>query len=165
MLTLAQPLWGTALAGHLAYFGFALLFAHLSLAFACWSLGKLSFHAWPSSQNSVRSWMLLWFLLLTSWILTANATWYPWSSLGAPYADIAAREWHGVTLLRAVSSSCRSPVDCDSHQSNCEMAAKRQRTGPKIGCRRSNLGRRVGIRPHSLTNRRRDLQRRLTSLM
>lgn len=102
--TLSQPLWGTALAGHLAYFAIALLLAHIALAIACYGLGRISFHAWPSLQASARPWILLWFLLLTTWILTANATWYPSSSLGAPYADLAAVHWHGIRPIDAVGA-------------------------------------------------------------
>ncbi len=42
-------------------------------------------------------------MLGTLWILTANATWYPWSSLGSPYASFAANNWHGFTPLFAAS--------------------------------------------------------------
>lgn len=101
--TLSQPVWGTALASHLSFFAFALVLVHLFFGIACFLLGQLSRAAWPSSQNSRRSWILAWFLLLSAWILVANASWFPSSSLGSPYARVAAANWGGVTLLGTIS--------------------------------------------------------------
>lgn len=100
-VALAQPLWGTALSRHLLFFAWAMILVHVVLGLASWLLAKLSRVAWPANRNSVRSWMLLWFVSLSLWALVANATWFPRSSLGAPYAEFASFRLHGLTALGA----------------------------------------------------------------
>jgi hypothetical protein len=101
--TLNQPVWGTALAWEIAKFVAALVFIHFILGVAVWSLAKLSQRAWPKSGNSLRVWSGFWLVLAGIWILTANATWFPGTSLGEPYAGIAQSSLLGLNLLELLT--------------------------------------------------------------
>jgi arylsulfatase A-like enzyme len=101
--TLSQPIWGTMLGWRLAGFAAALVFTHALLAVASWALAKCARRAWPNSGNSLTVWTLFWLALFTIWILTANAAWFPGSSLGNPYAGTFDRSLYGFTLLHAVT--------------------------------------------------------------
>ncbi len=101
---MSQPIWGTALAGNLASFVGALVLTYGSFGLLCLGLAHLSRRAWPDSKNSTRIWMILWFILATFWILVANASWYPSSSMGSPYAALAGTDWNGVTPLVVVTA-------------------------------------------------------------
>ncbi len=97
--TLNEPIWGTALAWHIAAFAGALLLVHFVLGVAIWCLAKLSRRAWPSSGNSLRVWTAFWLVLATGWILVANATWFPSTALGKPYAGFAQAPLLGLNAL------------------------------------------------------------------
>lgn len=99
--TLEQPLWGTALGWHVAAFIAALVLVHSLFGLLAWGLGQLSKAAWPASQNGLKGWTLLWFLVLTAWVFIANAAWFPLSSLGRPYAAWVQTSPYGVSVLEA----------------------------------------------------------------
>jgi hypothetical protein len=107
---LDQPIWGTALAWSIAGFVVALLVTHLLLGIAAWCLAKLSRHAWPQSNNSLRVWSLFWLVWLTIWIFAANAAWFPSSSLGRPYAGIFEATLFGATVLQLITIVILSPI-------------------------------------------------------
>lgn len=101
--TLSQPIWGTALALRLGLFVAALALVYALFGLTCLLLAQMARRAWPNSGNSVRTWLFFWFVLGSLWILVANATWFPGSSLGAPYAAWAGKEWAGLTPLAVTS--------------------------------------------------------------
>jgi arylsulfatase A-like enzyme len=107
---LDQPMWGTALAWNIAGFVTALLVTHLLLGVTAWCLAKLSRRAWPQSKNSLRVWSLFWLVWLTIWILAANATWFPSSSLGSPYAGALDATLLGASLFQLMTIVMLSPV-------------------------------------------------------
>lgn len=96
---LATPVWETALGLNIALFALAQITVYLILGFLCIALGMLADFAWRSAACSQRAWILLWSFATTAWVLIANATWFPASSLGSPYADLAAASWQGVDML------------------------------------------------------------------
>jgi arylsulfatase A-like enzyme len=83
------PLWHTRLGLNIALFALALLALHLAFGLSCWLLAALSGKAFPDVRCSRRQWVLGWFLLGAAWLLIANATRFPHSSLGEPYRQIA----------------------------------------------------------------------------
>jgi len=97
--TLAQPIIGTKLGSNLMLYALAQAALHGVFAMLFVALAHLTRFAWNDQKNSRRSWSILWFLAGTVWVLVANATWFPTSSLGEPYAEIAAASWHGINLL------------------------------------------------------------------
>lgn len=99
---LAQPVWGTALGNNLMFFLLAQIVLHLALGVVCIALGLISDYAWRTPSCKRRDWMLLWSIFITIWILIANAAWFPTSSLGSPYANVAAANWNGITPLHVV---------------------------------------------------------------
>ena len=86
--TLSQPIWGTRLAYRILGFVSALLAIHLALAAVAWLLAHASRIAFPGTRSGLRSLSCFWLLALISWILIANAAWFPHSELGSPYRDI-----------------------------------------------------------------------------
>lgn len=101
--TMSQPIWGTQLAWNLAAFAASLLVVHVAFGVICLLMAKLSRIAWPNSPTSLTTWTLLWFVLGGLWILVANATWFPWSSLGAPYSTLVRVGWNGLSPLLGLS--------------------------------------------------------------
>lgn len=101
--TMAQPIWGTALALHLFAFAATLLLVHSTFGLLCLLLARTARIAWPHNRNSLSTWTLLWFVMGVMWIMVANATWFPWSSLGEPYARLARTSWLGLSPLVALS--------------------------------------------------------------
>jgi arylsulfatase A-like enzyme len=97
--TLAEPIIGSKLGSNLLLYALAQAALHSVFAMLCVALGHLTRFAWNDQKNSRRSWAILWFLAATVCVLVANATWYPTSSLGDPYAKIAAESWNGINLL------------------------------------------------------------------
>jgi len=97
--TLAQPIVGTKLGSNLLLYALAQAALHGVFAMLCVPLAHLTRFAWNDQKNSRRTWAILWFLAGTGWVLVANATWFPTSSLGEPYGEIAAESWHGINLL------------------------------------------------------------------
>jgi arylsulfatase A-like enzyme len=86
--TLAEPLWQTRLGLNIALFTCAQVLVHLAFGVACWLLAQLSERAWPKVKATRRQWTFIWFLAGTAWLLAANATLFPRSSLGTPYQAI-----------------------------------------------------------------------------
>lgn len=101
--TLSQPIWGTALFTHLATFVVALIAIHLVLGVVAWMLGLIFWYAWPSTQASVRLYVVGTFALLTILILLANAAWFPKTSLGQPYSRFASTDFLGVSVFEWAS--------------------------------------------------------------
>jgi len=93
------PLWHTRLGLNIALFALALLALHLAFGTTCWLLAMLSGKAFPKARASRRQWTLGWFLLCAAWLLVANATRFPHSSLGEPYSQLAAKRLFGATPL------------------------------------------------------------------
>lgn len=112
--SLPAAFWGTALSRNLISFTIAQVALHCGLAFLCIMLGMVSRLAWRTLSCSQTLWILLWCIALMLWTLLANATWFPTSSLGAPYASIAAAHWERITpltflsilLLLAIGTAC-----------------------------------------------------------
>lgn len=100
---LAQPLLESALGRNLLLFVAALAATHVALAFVCLGLAVLSRLAWPSSPHSTKTWLLLWFALACVWLLVANATYFPWSSLGSVHGEILAADVGGIRLLHVLT--------------------------------------------------------------
>jgi hypothetical protein len=107
---LDQPIWGTALAWNIAGFVAALLVTHLLLGIAAWCLARLSRRTWPQSKNSSRVFSLFWLVLLSVWILAANAAWFPSSSLGSPYAAAVETRVLGATVLQLITIAMLAPI-------------------------------------------------------
>lgn len=95
--TLTEPLWQTRLGRNIFLFALAQLALHLFLGAACWLLAVASGKAWPKAPPSRRQWTLIWFLGIAVWLLVANATRFPRSSLGSPYQGLGNMDVLGVT--------------------------------------------------------------------
>jgi arylsulfatase A-like enzyme len=96
---LTEPLWRTRLGLNITLFVVALLALHLAFGLACWLLAVLGGKTFPGARCSRRQWILGWYLLGLGWLLVANATRFPHSSLGEPYAAIADTRMLGATPL------------------------------------------------------------------
>lgn len=97
------PLLHTRLARNIALFVAAQVLLHCLFGAIIFFLAKLSRLAWPGAAISRNQWLLLWFILSAVWILIANASLFPWSLLGQPYAEILRASQHGLTSLRVYS--------------------------------------------------------------
>jgi arylsulfatase A-like enzyme len=86
--TLTEPLWQTRLGLNILLFTVAQLALHMCFAALCWLLALASGRAWPTVKLTRRQWILVWFLVGALWLLVANASLFPRSSLGAPYKGI-----------------------------------------------------------------------------
>jgi len=102
--TLAQPIFGTKLGSNIAMFALAQVTLHCLLGVLCLALAQLAKFAWGDQKNSRRVWTTLWFLVAAIWMLIANATWFPTSSLGSPYSELAAQSWNQTNLLTITSA-------------------------------------------------------------
>jgi len=97
------PLWDTALGANLALFVLAQVAVHISFGLSCLAFAYICNFAWGTSSCTVRSWLLLWLAAGMLWVLIANATWFPATALGSPYAQLATIHWHGINALGAIS--------------------------------------------------------------
>jgi hypothetical protein len=86
---LKQPILSTALGFNLALFFAALVALHLVLGVATWSMARLSEVAWPKVGAKRIHWVFVWMIAFSATILVANASQFPYSSLGEPYAGLA----------------------------------------------------------------------------
>lgn len=102
--TLAGSIWGTALAQNIVLFALTHLLLAAASGIVCWLMAVAAEVAWPAARLTRIRWTLAWAALLAFWVLTANATFYPWSALGEPYAQAARASLLGVTPLHAVSA-------------------------------------------------------------
>ncbi len=102
---LAGRFWGTALARNVLLFVAALLLLHLLYGLLCWVLACASERAWPRVRAGRTQWVWLWALALACALLLHNAASFPGSSLGSPYAALAATRWHGVRITPLLSGS------------------------------------------------------------
>lgn len=101
---LTDPLWHTRLGLNIALFIAATLALHLTFGSLCWLLALLAGKGFPAARDSRKQWILAWFLLGILWLMTANATYFPHSSLGEPYHTIAASRLLGITPLVLVTT-------------------------------------------------------------
>jgi len=108
--TLSQPVFGTRLGNNIAMFALGQVTLHWLLAIVCLALAQLTRFAWRDQKNSRRVWTTLWFLVATAWLLLANATRFPTSSLGSPYSELAAQSWHRIDLLAIASVSISGAI-------------------------------------------------------
>lgn len=97
------PLWNTVLGANLALFALIQVGIHILFGLGCLALAYFCNFAWGTSSCTRRSWVLFWLMTGILWVLVANATWFPGSSLGSPYAQFAAIRWHGINALGAIS--------------------------------------------------------------
>lgn len=102
--TLAGSIWGTALAKNIGLFGLTHLLLAAASGIVCWLMALVSEVAWPAARLSRLRWILAWAALFAFWVLTANATFYPWSALGEAYAQAARANLFGVTPLHALNA-------------------------------------------------------------
>ncbi len=102
--TLTEPLWRTQLGFNIARFVLTQLALHLGFAMLCWLLALASERAWPKARPTRRQWILIWFVSGSLWLLVANASHFPRSSLGAPYKAIGHASLFGVTPYAIVSA-------------------------------------------------------------
>jgi arylsulfatase A-like enzyme len=93
------PVWQTRLGLNIVVFALTMLLLHLAFGIACWLLAVLCGKAFPGVRCSRRQWILGWFVLGAAWLLIANATHFPHSSLGEPYSQLATIRLFGVTPL------------------------------------------------------------------
>lgn len=94
---LADPLWHTRLGRNIAFFSLSLLTLHLVFGLICWLLAILTECALPKVRCSRYQWVLVWFLVGVTWVLTSNAAYFPRSSLGEPYQAAAHARLFGAT--------------------------------------------------------------------
>lgn len=97
------PLWNTALGANLALFALTQVTIHVFFGLGCLALAYFCNFVWGTSNCTRRSWLLLWLTAGTLWVLVANATWFPATALGSPYAQLATIHWHGINALGAIS--------------------------------------------------------------
>jgi arylsulfatase A-like enzyme len=100
----ANGVWGTALGRNLFMFVFALTSIHAGYAVAVWLIARMSAFAFPTAAVTRRQWVLIWAIAIAAWLLIANATLFPRSSLGAPYAAAMRAGLGPVNLLDIVSA-------------------------------------------------------------
>jgi hypothetical protein len=96
---------GSTLGNQLALFALAQLALHLGFGLACWALARIARAAWPDYPASQRSWVVLWLLLGTLWVLVANAALFPRSTFGDHlyvYAQAEIAGWSVHLLLSAL---------------------------------------------------------------
>ncbi len=96
---LDEPIWHTRLARNIAFFAVAHLLLASLLGIVCWLMARLSAIAWPQARLTRAQWVFVWFIVASAWILIANATLYPWSLLGEPYAEFMKIRWLGIAPL------------------------------------------------------------------
>ncbi len=99
-------LGGTALGANLLSFAVAQLILHVTMGLVCLGAAHVCTFAWQRAGMGRRVWSLLWFIVLTVWLLLANAAWYPTSSMGQSYAPVALLDWNGVRLLDLTAVLC-----------------------------------------------------------
>jgi hypothetical protein len=102
--TLAEPILGTKLGSNLMLYALAQAALHCVFAMLFVPLGHVTRFAWHDQKNSRRVLATLWFVAGTVWVLIANATSFPTSSLGEPYGELANQSWHGINMLTIVSA-------------------------------------------------------------
>jgi len=94
--SLGVRLWGTPLAGQVAFFLAALILLHASFGCLVWLLACMTRIAFPVACS--RNWHILgWFVASTLWILAANAAMYPGSIAGFN------SEWVGKNIVGELS--------------------------------------------------------------
>jgi arylsulfatase A-like enzyme len=97
-------IWGSRLGWQFGGFALAQLGVHLGFGAACWALARAARAAWPDYPASQRTWVVLWLMLGTLWVLVANAALYPRSTFGDHLYRFAQADWRGITLFHAVSA-------------------------------------------------------------
>lgn len=100
---LSVPIWRSRLGLNLGLFVLALAALHLAFGLLCWLLARLSEYAAPKVRCKRRDWILIWYVAGVAWLLIANASWFPKSSLGEPYQGIVRANLLGLDLLGLVT--------------------------------------------------------------
>jgi arylsulfatase A-like enzyme len=95
--TFTGHLFGSALFWNVLGFAAALILLHALYGLICLGLARVSLRAWPAPTVPLYQRTLLAFIALTLWLLASNATRFPHSSLGEPYAKALSVSWAGVT--------------------------------------------------------------------
>lgn len=109
--TLSEPIWHTQLGRNLGLFAGALTLLHLAFGSSCWLLAVLSERAFRVPHVTRRIWVLLWYIAGVVWILVANATLFPKSSLGQPYQSLINADIPGgLTPLEIASVATLAPI-------------------------------------------------------
>lgn len=101
---LTEPVWKTRLGFNIALFFTTMLALHLALGLAVWILAAAAGQAFPRMRCTRQQWVLVWFLSGALWLLVANATYFPRSSLGAPYHTLASTPIFGASPLSIVTA-------------------------------------------------------------
>jgi len=99
-----STIWSTQIGLDLAQFALSQLVLHLAFGICAWLLACAARHAWPKYPASRTTWLALWLLLGTFWVLIANAAHYPRSRLGDHLYVFARSGWAGWTVLDTVSA-------------------------------------------------------------
>jgi len=102
---LSGHLSGSALARNVVLFVLAILALHVAYGAACLLPARLSYFAWPRTKSTLKQHLLLWFIATTAWLLLSNATHFPRSSLGSPYAEALNVRFAGQTPATWVGSA------------------------------------------------------------
>jgi arylsulfatase A-like enzyme len=100
---LAQPIIGTQLGDELIQFGLTLVFVHAFVASVCWGLARATRSAFPKIGSSQRVLTVFWLVIVMSWVLAANAFWYPRTALGQPYSGLVKSGIAGISLFSILS--------------------------------------------------------------
>jgi len=95
---LTEPIWRTRLGLNLALFAATLVLLHLCYAALLCMLAAASQKSWTRLGGSRRQWILLWFLVTSSWLLLANAAQFPDSTLGVTLHSKASARVLGTTV-------------------------------------------------------------------
>jgi hypothetical protein len=95
-----DQIFGRALTERLAWFAVALVVTHLSFGLLAFGLARLTVAAALATDRPL-SLIMVWFLVLVSVVLMANATWYP-ASRFSPEDSWLQSSWHGLRPMHVV---------------------------------------------------------------
>jgi arylsulfatase A-like enzyme len=95
---------GSTLGNQLALFALAQVALHLGFGMACWALARVARFAWPDYPATRRTWVVLWLLVGTLWVLIANAALYPRSTFGDHLYHFAQAEIAGTSMHQLLSA-------------------------------------------------------------
>lgn len=138
--TFAGHLLGSALFWNVLGFAGALILLHAIYGLICLGLARVSLHAWPAPTVPLYQRTLLAFIALTLWLLASNATHFPHSSLGEPYAKALSISWAGVTpasglgwLLVALTLVMTAAAVRNHRQTRGSLASRRRLPAMAVG--------------------------------
>jgi hypothetical protein len=102
---LKGPIWATKLARNIALLVAIHVALSIALGIMAWLLALLSEAAWGRNQVTRRQWVLCWSIVAFLWILVANAAYFPWSSLGEPYARLVTQSTGGINAHIVITAA------------------------------------------------------------